>query len=324
MIINSSSISFSSQHKLLEEYSLKESLNIHLSENPKQTNQKDTVNLSSKAKNTDDEDEVPLTPELKMIKMLLERMIGMTIKFVKIDGEESNDQKGVEKKQPEQDNQPSIEYKRSESYRQSEETGFYAKGAITTTEGKSINFAVKLNLSREFISTKSISIGNQKAKDPLVINLNGNSVQLTETKFKFDIDADGEIDQVSFVDSNSGFLAIDRNNDGKINDGSELFGPKTGDGFAELKSYDYDHNNWIDEKDPIYAELRIWSKDDNGNDVISNLKQKEIGAIYLCKSDTQFDINDKQNNTQGILKSSGIYVSESGSVGTVQQVDLVV
>ena len=185
MIINSSSISFSSQHKLLEEYSLKESLSIHLSENSKQTNQKDSVNISSKVNHTDDEDEIPLTPELKMIKMLLERMIGMKIKFVRVDEEESNAQKSVEKEQPEQDNQPSIEYERSESYRQSEETGFYAKGVITTAEGKSINFAVKLNLSREFISTQNISIGNQKAKDPLVINFNGNSAQLNETKFKF-------------------------------------------------------------------------------------------------------------------------------------------
>jgi len=326
MIIVSSSINFASQHRLLGEYSLKESLRIRLVEDqtPKETAQKDIVSISSKVKANNDEDEISLTPELKMIKMLLEKMIGRKIKLVRIDAEMINEYKDVKKEQPGQNSQPSIEYDRSESYRQSEETGFYAKGVIHTADDKSIDFAVKLNLSREFISTQNISIGNQKAKDPLVINFNGNSIQLTETKYNFDLDADGEMDQMSFVDPNSGFLAVDRNNDDKINSGNELFGLKTGDGFKELESHDADHNGWIDEKDPIYTELRIWSKDNQGNDTLATLKQRGIGAIYLNNNATPFEINDKQNNTKGVLKSSGIYVNESDSVGMIQQVDLVV
>lgn len=157
-----------------------------------------------------------------------------------------------------------------------------------------------------------------------MINFDGNSVQLTDTKYSFDLDADGESDQISFVDAKSGFLTIDRNGDGKINDGSELFGPKTGDGFTELESYDSDHNNWIDENDPIYAELHIWSKDSQGNDLLTSLKQKGIGAIYLNHEDTPFKISDNRNNAQGELWSSGIYVSEVGIIGTMQQIDLIV
>jgi hypothetical protein len=42
----------------------------------------------------------------------------------------------------------------------------------------------------------------------------------------------------------------------------------------------------------IYAELHIWSKDSQGNDLLTSLKQKGIGAIYLNHEDTPFKISD--------------------------------
>jgi hypothetical protein len=159
-------------------------------------------------------------------------------------------------------------------------------------------------------------------QDPLVINFGGNSTELTNRRFSFDIDSDGKADRIPFVKPNSGFLAIDRNNDGKINNGRELFGPKTGKAFAELSTHDADHNGWIDENDPIYSNLRVWSKDAKGNDNLVGLKQRGVGAIYLGRQSTKFKLNDSQNRTWGKLRASGIYVSERGEVGTIQQVDL--
>ena len=63
-------------------------------------------------------------------------------------------------------------------------------------------------------------------------------------------------------------------------------------------------------------------KDSKGNDTLSGLKQKDVGAIYLGYQTTQFMLKNKQNETQGRLRSSGIYVNENGSVGTIQQIDL--
>jgi hypothetical protein len=57
-----------------------------------------------------------------------------------------------------------------------------------------------------------------------VINFNGKAPALTEKKFSFDLDSDGKEDQISFVGSDSGFLAVDLNDDGLVNDGKELFG----------------------------------------------------------------------------------------------------
>ena len=65
-----------------------------------------------------------------------------------------------------------------------------------------------------------------------MLNFGGSAAELTTTRFAFDIDSDGRQDQIAFVGANSGFLALDRNSDGVIGDGRELFGPTTGQGLS--------------------------------------------------------------------------------------------
>jgi hypothetical protein len=160
--------------------------------------------------------------------------------------------------------------------------------------------------------------------DPLIINYEGQTSGLTASKFSFDIDADGIADNISFAGPGSGFLAIDNNNDGIINDGSELFGPKSGNGFVELAAYDSDGNNWIDENDFVYDKLRIWTREQDGSEKLLSLAEKGIGAIYLGNTETQFSIKDNTNNSLGEIKNSGIFVRENGSVGTIQHIDLTI
>jgi len=211
-----------------------------------------------------------------------------------------------------------------ESHQEYEATSFGAQGKIVTEDGKEIDFSVQLNMSRAFFTEQSVTIREGDAlKDPLVINFGGQAAELTQTKFSFDIDSDGQNDQISFVGSNSGFLALDKNGDGIINNGSELFGTQSGNGFNELTAYDLDGNNWIDENDSIYNQLRIWSKNSEGKDSLVALGQKGIGAIYLGNVSTPFAIKDTDNNLQGQVLSSGIFVNENGTVGTIQQLDLV-
>jgi len=211
-----------------------------------------------------------------------------------------------------------------ESHEEYESTSFAAEGKIMTEDGQEIDFSVQLNMSRAFYSEQSVSIREGDAlKDPLVINFGGTAAELTQTKFAFDIDSDGRNDQISFVGGGSGFLALDKNSDGVINNGSELFGAQSGDGFSELAAYDLDGNNWIDENDAIYSGLRIWSKDAEGNDTLVALGQQGVGAIYLGRVSTPFAIKDTDNTLQGQVRASGIFVNENGTVGTIQQVDLV-
>ena len=212
-----------------------------------------------------------------------------------------------------------------ESHYEYESMNFSAAGSITTADGMQIDFSVDLSMTREFYTEQHVQLrAGEALKDPLSVNFSGKAAELTQTKFSFDIDADGRGEQIAFVKPGSGFLALDKNNDGRINDGKELFGAITGDGFAELSRFDTDHNNFIDENDSIYDRLRIWEKDEDGTDRLLALGRVGIGAIFLGNTASAFDIKDNDNALLGKVQSTGIFIRENGKVGTVQQLDLVV
>ena len=158
--------------------------------------------------------------------------------------------------------------------------------------------------------------------DPLVINLDTDVAELSDQTFYFDIDGDGEKDEVSQLGKGSGYLALDKNGDGVINDGSELFGTSSGNGFADLAAYDEDGNGWIDENDAIWSKLKIWCKDENGNDVLYRLADKGVGAICLQNAATDFTLKGQEGQTRGAIRNTGVFLYENGNVGTVQHVDV--
>jgi len=219
-----------------------------------------------------------------------------------------------------------VEYDRHEAVRETEQTSFTAQGVIRTADGREIRFALSLEMKRGFFSESSVSLreGDAVRKDPLVINFGGAAAQLTDTKFGFDLDSDGAADSISFVGAGSGFLALDKNGNGAIDNGSELFGTQSGNGFAELSAHDADGNGWIDENDSVYSRLLVWSKDAAGKDVLNTLMQHKVGALYLGNVATPFELKDPANTLHGQVRSSGIYLDEGGGAGTMQQVDLVV
>jgi hypothetical protein len=100
--------------------------------------------------------------------------------------------------------------------------------------------------------------------DPLTIDLNRDgSTNLTNSAY-FDLDVNGFAEAAKWVNSDDGLLALDRNGDGKINDGSELFGDHTvksdgtfaTDGFNALADLDSNGNGVIDEmtlRSPSFA-----------------------------------------------------------------------
>ncbi len=207
-----------------------------------------------------------------------------------------------------------------------ENTAFQTTGVAKTKDGREINFGVTVEMSRAFCAEfESFTQEDYVVTDPLMINLDSNVANITDMKFMFDIDADGQKEEVSLAGKGSGFLALDKNGDGKINDGSELFGTKSGDGFKDLAAYDEDGNGWIDEADSIFKKLKVWSKDENGKDILISLKKADVGAIYLGNANTEFSMKSGiENQTDAIIRKTGIYLKESGGAGTVQHVDLAV
>ena len=197
---------------------------------------------------------------------------------------------------------------------------------MTTSDGKQIQFDLGFTLSRNQRQDTNVSLrlgDAARKKDPLVVNLNGLTAQLSNVNFRFDLDNDGKPKEVNFIAPGSGFLVIDRNQNGRIDNGSELFGPQTGDGFSELAQFDLDRNGWIDEADPIFSKLKIWTKDAEGKDKLDSLKELKIGALFVQSTTTDFALKNEQHELQGQIRSSSVYVTEEGKAGTIQQIDLV-
>lgn len=209
-------------------------------------------------------------------------------------------------------------------YSETEQTSFQTNGTVVTADGREINFGLSFEMSRSFTSyyEEKYEFGTQFI-DPLVINLDSNVASVSDQKFMFDIDSDGVLDRISEPSDGTGFLALDLNGDSTINDGSELFGTKSGDGFSDLAAYDSDGNGWIDEADEIWSKLLIWSKEPNGKDSLYGLGEKGVGAIYLGNVSTDYSLNSPwDNTTNAAIRKTGVFLYENGNAGTVQHLDL--
>lgn len=273
--------------------------------------------------------------KLRIFKELVEMFTGKEIKVYKpsdgapSDGDSQNQVTDSSSAPPQQEPQQAgwgIDFQHKETHYTKEGFSFEASGSIVTSSGANIKFNTSLSMSREQYEELSVSLkAGDALVDPLMINFNGTVAQLSNQRFKFDLNIDGELDSISVPAKGSGFLAYDKNGDGIINDGSELFGPSSGNGFAELSAYDDDKNGWIDENDSIFKDLRIWEKDTNGDDSVSTLLNRNVGAIYTGNASTNYTLLDNSNSLNGVLRQSGIWLNEkTGSAGIVSEVDLVV
>ena len=216
-------------------------------------------------------------------------------------------------------------FRRQELFYEQETTAFQTTGSVVTADGRTLDFNLEFQMSREFASyyEESVSLGNARFLDPLVINLDTDVASVSDQKFFFDLDADGKEESISGLHPGSGYLALDINGNGIIDDGKELFGTASGDGFLDLAKYDDDGNGWIDEKDAIFEKLLIWATDENGNSELYHLKEKDVGALYLGKVSTEHSLNDPlTNRANGVIRSSGLFLYENGTAGTLQQLDL--
>ena len=210
------------------------------------------------------------------------------------------------------------------SHEEYEETSFQSRGVVVTEDGRSIDFGVEFSLSRSvFQHSESLTTEQYILTDPLIINLKGDAPSVSNVKFRFDLDSDGTAEEIAFAGEGSGFLALDRNGNGSIDDGGELFGARSGDGFGELAEYDGDGNHWIDENDEVYSRLKVWTRDAAGHEKLIGLKEANVGAIYLGSVSTEFSLKDPETNETGaVVRRSGFYLRETGEAGTLSHVDL--
>lgn len=257
----------------------------------------------------------------EMIQRIKQQCIFYLIKLFFGIGEEPAEEvpgKPVHNGEPKEDTSQEMMYFRGEY----EEFAFSTVGKVITGDGREIDFGLSLGMTSTFSEYYEERGGAAVMYDPLVINLDGTVPSVSDMKFTFDLDSDGTGDRISTTGSGNGFLAIDRNNDGVINDGSELFGTKSGDGFMDLRAYDSDLDGFIDEDDEIFDKLLIYCINDDGTETIYKLKDKGIGAICLTSAKTGMNLRGI-SGINARMRQTGVFLYENGEVGTLSQIDMV-
>lgn len=280
-----------------------------------------TPPVNSKSQNSEEE---VLDPKLRSIVAILERLIGKKITVSSFRAQESGSLQfsGADRSASARVGW-GMEISRSYSLHEEQSLSMSFSGQIETEEGKKMEFSLNLRFSREFNLTQSAAFrAGDALSDPLVISLDGTS-PIGNGKFAFDLIEGGGAENIPFLSGESGFLTLDKNGDGKVTDGGELFGPRSGDGFAELAQLDEDKNGWIDDNDTQFKALKLWIKTGESDRIVT-LKEAGIGALSLQAIRGEFDFKDSSNTTLARLQNTSVALSESGEAKALFGLDVAV
>jgi len=199
---------------------------------------------------------------------------------------------------------------------------FASQGTVTTDDGRVLDFSHDLFFEQHNTTVASWRSSSPLLLDPLTLSFDSGFSTLADTSFSFDLDCDGQLDTIRSLTQGSGFLALDNNGDGLINNGSELFGPLSGSGFSALAEYDLYSNTWIDENDPVFDQLLVWMGAGGENAQLMTLREAGVGALSLSYANSDFELKDKDATVIGEVGRAGIFLMEDGEAKSLQEVDL--
>ncbi|HEY4640043.1 MAG TPA: hypothetical protein VII75_01745 [Thermoanaerobaculia bacterium] len=158
---------------------------------------------------------------------------------------------------------------------------------------------------------------------PIVINLANGAYDLTGplNAVSFDLDADGAPDSVTWTAPSSpvAFLALDRNHNGRIDDGAELFGNHTfadaANGFDALSELDQNHDGKIDAADPIWSSLVLWT-DRNHDGKSSADELTPISSSAMTSIDLRYHWSGRRDRFGNMFR----YEAAAELGGSVRQI----
>ena len=153
--------------------------------------------------------------------------------------------------------------------------------------------------------------------DPLVIDFGAEGVELYSVAdgVNFDLDCNGFAEKTSWIGTEDAFLAYDRNSNGKIDNGGELFGDKVTlksglkaeSGFEALSELDYNNDKVINSKDSAFSKLCVWF-DTNHNGKSESGELKSLNTVYISS------ISLISEKTNVIDDETGMRIAESADV----------
>ena len=259
----------------------------------------------------------------QVVEKMVEGVVGLRTRIRHIEGLKNNDNISFSEPVNPPGQQVEFAFSAHSTRYEYEKLSVTSKGSVQLDDGRNIDFSLQLTMERESIVRESVALQSAHGSlmDPLVLNFDCDLRSLMNRSFQFDLNCDGKNDELCSLQPGTGFLALDLNNDRRITDGSELFGPTTGHGFQELAQYDLDLNDWIDENDPIFSSLRIWRPEETG---MMSLAEAGVGAICLTHDQSGFQLKNRQNRLLGEVAATGIFLTEDGEVRPMQEIKLAV
>jgi len=159
---------------------------------------------------------------------------------------------------------------------------------------------------------------------PIIINLANGPYDLSGplNPVSFDLDGDGATDVVTWTAANSAvaFLALDRNHNGRIDNGGELFGNHTrlgngvaaANGFDALSELDVNHDGVIDAADPIWASLLLWT-DRNHDGKSSADELKSVASSTIAVIDLRYHWSGRRDRFGNMFRYEAAAVLDGGS-----------
>lgn len=155
---------------------------------------------------------------------------------------------------------------------------------------------------------------------PLILDLNGDglhTISMLDSDADFDF-GDGNTNAHGWLSAEDGFLAVDRNGNGRIDDLSELFGSRDRDGFSILADHDDNMDGVIDAADAIFADLKVWMDiDGDGTSQAGEITGLSAHGITAIRLDARLQDIDDQGNW---LPLSGSFLRDDGSFGDIADV----
>ncbi|WP_409522853.1 calcium-binding protein [Nitrincola sp. MINF-07-Sa-05] len=164
---------------------------------------------------------------------------------------------------------------------------------------------------------------------PIILDLDGNGVSttgITEGVY-FDHNGDGFAQLTGWVDASDGLLVWDRNSNGVVDNGTELFGDNTVmlngqravNGFAALAEHDTNGDGVIDANDAIWSDLRIW-RDQSQDGVTREGELVTLDALGITSINLSYTDSDHVDQHGNAHKQVGSFTWADGTTGTATDV----
>jgi len=183
---------------------------------------------------------------------------------------------------------------------------------------------------KELISVKELMIGASTAqvirRDPLVLDLDDDGLEIDPlgSGAHFDLDRNGFAEETAWVNKDDGLLVFDRNGDGIINDGGELFGDQTtmadgttaASGFEALTEMDTNGDGIISSEDEKFADLRVW-QDANSDGFTAEGELKTLKEVGITAIDLENQMVNKDIAGNNTIVREGVYFKDDGTLGNV-------